>query len=151
MNAPLTVLAAPGNLAAAMRAIGRDARSAANALALAPAAQKNAALAGMAKAIRRARLAILDANAEDLGEASDLRSWLECIVLSGHALSRLGDALELRTSLEDGTITRLRPLQPRTSPGYCSSVVSWTPPSRSSGVPNSSRGLQGACLTHGCA
>src|ERR1700719_2519037 len=69
MNAPLTALAAPGNLTAAMCAIGRDARSASHALALAPAARKNDALAGMAKAIRHARSAILDANAEDVAEA----------------------------------------------------------------------------------
>ena len=55
MNAPLKAIAAPGNLAAAMRAIGRDARAAAHVLALAPAAQKNRALAAMAKAVRRAR------------------------------------------------------------------------------------------------
>src|SRR4029077_8620801 len=59
MNAPLTVLAAPGNLASAMCAIGRDARSASHALALAPAARKNDALAGMAKALRPARAAML--------------------------------------------------------------------------------------------
>ena len=69
MNAPLTALATPGNLAVAMCAIGRDARSASHALALAPAARKNNALAGMAKAIRLARSAILDANAEDVAEA----------------------------------------------------------------------------------
>ena len=62
MNAPLKTLEGSGgrpsgtkgasDLPALMRQIGRDARTAARVLALAPAAQKNRALAAMAKAIR---------------------------------------------------------------------------------------------------
>jgi glutamate-5-semialdehyde dehydrogenase len=69
MNAPLKAIDAAGSLDATMREIGRSAREAARVLALAPAAQKNRALAAMAVAIRRARPAILAANAEDVAEA----------------------------------------------------------------------------------
>src|ERR1700724_4908194 len=71
MNAPLKAIDGQGNarLEATMRDIGRDARLAAHALALAPAAQKNRALAAMAKAIRGSQAAILTANREDLAAA----------------------------------------------------------------------------------
>src|ERR1700690_1750777 len=71
MNAPLKAIDGQGNakLEATMRDIGRAAREAARALALAPAAQKNRALAAMAKAIRGSQAAILAANREDLAEA----------------------------------------------------------------------------------
>ena len=74
MNAPLKALEGSGgrpsgakgasDLPALMRQIGRDARTAARVLALAPAAQKNKALAAMAKAIRGGSSAILAANRE---------------------------------------------------------------------------------------
>ena len=67
MNAPLKAVGSQGKveskLEATMRDIGREARKAARALALAPAAQKNRALAAMAKAIRGSAAAILAANA----------------------------------------------------------------------------------------
>jgi len=74
MNALLRPLEAPGAkgeaaLAATMRQIGGEARQAARALALAPSARKNRALANMAKAIRAACRAILVANDEDRAEA----------------------------------------------------------------------------------
>ena len=55
MNAPLKAIESTDKLEATMREIGREARRAARTLALAPAAQKNEALAAIAKAIRRAR------------------------------------------------------------------------------------------------
>ena len=79
MNAPLTALATPGNLAVAMCAIGRDARSASHALALAPAARKNNALAGMAKAIRLARSAFLDRLTLDADRVEAVAAGLEVI------------------------------------------------------------------------
>ncbi|MGA7791083.1 MAG: glutamate-5-semialdehyde dehydrogenase [Xanthobacteraceae bacterium] len=74
MNAPLKAVAgsgklAAGTLAATMREIGHEARQAAHTLALAPTAQKNRALAAMAKTIRGSRAAILAANAEDRAAA----------------------------------------------------------------------------------
>jgi glutamate-5-semialdehyde dehydrogenase len=109
MNAPLTVLAAPANLAAAMCAIGGDARSASHALALAPAARKNAALAGMAKAIRHARSAILDANAEDVAEAKSggaTAAFLDRLTLDGDRVEAMAAGLEVIRKLKDpvGTV-----------------------------------------------
>ena len=57
------------DVAAVMADLGRKARAAARVLALAPAAQKNAALGAMAGAVRKANSAILAANAEDLAQA----------------------------------------------------------------------------------
>jgi glutamate-5-semialdehyde dehydrogenase len=57
------------DVAATMAEIGRRARAAARVLALAPPAQKDAALAAMAGALRARRDAILAANAEDVAAA----------------------------------------------------------------------------------
>src|SRR5277367_3652738 len=70
MNAPLKAVSSSGRLEDTMRSLGREARKAARALALAPASQKNQALAAMAKAIRSTRAAILAANEEDRAEAA---------------------------------------------------------------------------------
>jgi len=109
MNAPLAALAAPGNLAAVMGEIGRDARSAARALALAPAAQKNAALVGMAKAIRHARSAILDANAEDVAEAKSAgatAAFLDRLTLNADRVEAMAAGVEVIRKLKDpvGTV-----------------------------------------------
>jgi glutamate-5-semialdehyde dehydrogenase len=69
MTAPLKSIEGLGDISAAMAEIGRGARAAARALALAPAAQKDRALGSMAAAIRSQASAILAANAEDLAEA----------------------------------------------------------------------------------
>ena len=69
MTAPLKSIEGTGDIAAAMAEIGRRARAAARALALAPAAQKNKALHAMAAALRAQKAAILAANAEDVAEA----------------------------------------------------------------------------------
>jgi glutamate-5-semialdehyde dehydrogenase len=60
---------AAANLVAALGEIGRSARAAARALALASTAQKDRALERMAAAVRAQKSQILAANAEDLGEA----------------------------------------------------------------------------------
>jgi glutamate-5-semialdehyde dehydrogenase len=67
MTAPLKTVEA--DTAAVMPEIGQRARKAARALALAPTAQKDKALAAIAEAIRKRRADILAANAEDLAEA----------------------------------------------------------------------------------
>lgn len=69
MAAPLKSIETSGDIAAAMGEIARGARSAARVLALAPAEQKNRALALMAAAVRAQAAAIMDANAEDVAEA----------------------------------------------------------------------------------
>ncbi len=69
MTAPLKSIEGTGDIAAVMADIGRGARAAARALALAPAEQKNRALDAMAKALRAHAARILAANAEDIAEA----------------------------------------------------------------------------------
>jgi glutamate-5-semialdehyde dehydrogenase len=128
MNAPLTALqgsAAPGAaakgeikggetkaadskggvaLAATMAQIGRDARAAARVLALAPAAQKNRALAGMAKAIRAARAAILAANEEDRAEAKAAgatSAFLDRLTLDRQRVEAIAVGIEVIRKLKD--------------------------------------------------
>lgn len=69
MSAPLKSIEGSGDIAAAMGEIGRRARAAARALALAPADQKNRALGAMAAAVRAQTSLILAANTEDVAEA----------------------------------------------------------------------------------
>jgi glutamate-5-semialdehyde dehydrogenase len=69
MTAPFKTIGGTPDIAGLMREIGRHARRAGRALALAPAAQKNKALAAIADAIRAGESDILAANAEDLAEA----------------------------------------------------------------------------------
>jgi len=128
MNAPLTALqgsATPGAaakgevkggkikagdskggvaLAATMAQIGRDARAAARVLALAPAAQKNRALAGMAKAIRAARAAILAANEEDRAEAKAAgatSAFLDRLALDRQRVEAIAVGIEVIRKLKD--------------------------------------------------
>src|SRR5947199_10066234 len=68
MSAPLKTIEGR-DIAEAMREIGARAKAAARTLALAPPAQKDAALAAMANAIRAGSKQILAANAGDLAEA----------------------------------------------------------------------------------
>jgi glutamate-5-semialdehyde dehydrogenase len=69
MTAPLKSIDGTGDIAAVMANIGRGARAATRVLALAPAEQKNRALAAMAAALRAQTGRILAANAEDIAEA----------------------------------------------------------------------------------
>jgi glutamate-5-semialdehyde dehydrogenase len=117
MNAPLTALdsssarssASAAPLAATMRQVGRDARAAARALALAPAAQKNRALAAMAKAIRAASPAILAANAQDRDEAKAAGAtpaFLDRLALDRIRVAAMADGIEAVRKLKDpvGTV-----------------------------------------------
>ena len=70
MSAPLKSIEGSSDIAAAMGEIGRRARAAARALALAPVDQKNRALGAMAAAVRGQASLILAANAEDVAEAT---------------------------------------------------------------------------------
>src|SRR6185312_12936984 len=69
MSAPLKRIEGAGEIPALMGEFGRAARAAARTLALAPTAQKDSALAAMAKAVRAQTAPILAANAEDIAEA----------------------------------------------------------------------------------
>ncbi|MDE2285450.1 MAG: glutamate-5-semialdehyde dehydrogenase [Hyphomicrobiales bacterium] len=109
MNAPLTVIGNPVGLATTMREIGRDARAAARTLALAPAAQKNRALAAMAKAIRGSRAALLAANAEDLTDAKAAGAtvaFLDRLTLTPERIEAMAKGLDAVRKLADpvGTV-----------------------------------------------
>jgi glutamate-5-semialdehyde dehydrogenase len=69
MTAPLKSIEGTADVAATMRGLGRSARAAAHALALAPTSAKDAALAAMATTIRARADDILAANAEDVADA----------------------------------------------------------------------------------
>ncbi len=109
MNAPLKAVGSAGKLETTMRDIGREAREAAHALALAPASHKNRALAVMAKAIRRARSAILAANAEDLAEAKSAgatAAFLDRLTLDAARIEAMAAGIDVIRKLKDpvGTI-----------------------------------------------
>jgi glutamate-5-semialdehyde dehydrogenase len=118
MNSPLTALegsrgraSANGgaDLAATMRQLGRDARTAARALALAPMVQKNRALAAMAKAIRAGYAAILAANAqdrEDAKAAGATPAFLDRLALDRARVIAMADGIDVIRKLKDpvGTI-----------------------------------------------
>jgi glutamate-5-semialdehyde dehydrogenase len=127
MNAPLTALdgssarssaaASAKNgekggapLAATMRQVGHDARAAARVLALASAAQKNRALAAMAKAIRVASPAILAANAQDRDEAKTAGAtpaFLDRLALDRGQVAAMADGIDVIRKLKDpvGAVT----------------------------------------------
>jgi glutamate-5-semialdehyde dehydrogenase len=69
MTVPFRTIEGAGDVSALMREIGRRAKAAARVLALAPASQKDAALAATAAAIAASEREILAANAEDVAEA----------------------------------------------------------------------------------
>jgi glutamate-5-semialdehyde dehydrogenase len=111
MNAPLKAIDGHGKakLEATMRDIGRDARLAAHALALAPAAQKNRALAAMAKTIRGSQAAILAANREDLAAANAAgatAAFLDRLTLDAARIEAMADGLDVIRKLKDpvGTV-----------------------------------------------
>jgi glutamate-5-semialdehyde dehydrogenase len=104
MNAPLKAIESTDKLEATMREIGREARRAARTLALAPAAQKNEALAAMAKAIRRAQAAILAANAEDVAEAKSAGAtpaFLDRLTLDAERIAAAAAGLDVIRKLKD--------------------------------------------------
>src|SRR6202140_5123785 len=111
MNAPLKAIDGHGKakLEATMRDIGRDARLAARALALAPAAQKNRALAAMDKAIRGSQAAILAANREDLAQAKAsgaTTAFLDRLALDAARIEAMAEGLDVIRKLKDpvGTV-----------------------------------------------
>jgi glutamate-5-semialdehyde dehydrogenase len=95
--------AAP-DLAAAMAEIGRQAREAATALALAPAESKTAALEAAAAAVRARANEILAANAEDLAEAKQAgigAALLDRLALDPKRLEAVARGLEDIAALPD--------------------------------------------------
>jgi glutamate-5-semialdehyde dehydrogenase len=104
MNAPLKAVGNPDKLEATMRDIGREARVAARALALAPASRKNRALAAMAKALRQSRTPILAANAEDVAEAKAsgaTPAFLDRLALDAGRIEAMAAGLDTIRKLKD--------------------------------------------------
>src|SRR2546429_20459 len=109
MTAPLKTIEGR-DIAEAMRAIGARAKAAARTLALAPSAQKDAALAAMADAIRARTQKILAANAEDLADARDggaTEAFLDRLALDAKRIEAMAASVELVRQLPDpvGTLT----------------------------------------------
>ena len=109
MSAPLHAVASADKLEVIMREIGRGARQAAHALALATASQKNRALAAMADAIRSYRSAILAANADDVAEAKSdgaTSAFLDRLTLDAKRIEAMAHGLDVIRKLKDpvGTI-----------------------------------------------
>jgi len=104
MTAPLKTIEGSGEIAEVMRALGRGAKAAARALALAPTAQKDAALAAMAKAVRGRAAEILAANAEDVAEAKvegANAAFLDRLMLDGKRVAAMADGIEIVRGLAD--------------------------------------------------
>jgi glutamate-5-semialdehyde dehydrogenase len=110
MTAPLKSIEGTGDIAGAMGEIGRKARAAARALALASTAQKNYALELMAAAIRAQKDRILAANAEDHTEARAAGvsgSFLDRLVLNDARIEDIAAGIDAVRAIEDpvGTVT----------------------------------------------
>jgi len=104
MNAPLKAVGGPGKLDATMREIGRETRQAARTVALAPAAQKNRALAAMAKALRSAKVAILASNQEDLAAARSAgasAAFLDRLMLDRGRVDAMAAGIDVIRKLKD--------------------------------------------------
>ena len=104
MTAPLKSIEGTGDIAAAMAEIGRRARAAARALALAPAAQKNEALRAMAAALRAHESAILAANAEDVAEAKAAggnAAFIDRLTLNPGRVEGMAAGIETIAGLKD--------------------------------------------------
>jgi glutamate-5-semialdehyde dehydrogenase len=104
MAASLKPAEKPSDIAAAMSAIGREAKAAARVLALAPAEQKNRALSAMAAAIRSGKSEILSANAEDMkdGKAAGLTgSFLDRLELNDKRIEAMAEGLDVVRELPD--------------------------------------------------
>jgi glutamate-5-semialdehyde dehydrogenase len=108
MTAPLKIIEAAAD--AIMPEIGQQARAAARVLALAPTAQKDAALAATAQAIRARTSAILAANAQDLAEAKAAgatSAFLDRLALDDKRVAAMAEGLEVVRALADpvGAVT----------------------------------------------
>jgi glutamate-5-semialdehyde dehydrogenase len=94
----------PGDVAARLLEMGRGARAAARALALAPSGQKDAALAAMAQALRQRAGAILAANAEDVAEAKAsgaTAAFVDRLALDAKRVEAMAAGLDVVRGLPD--------------------------------------------------
>src|SRR6478735_1016751 len=109
MSAPLKSIEGSSDIAGAMGEIGRRARAAARALALAPVDQKNRALGAMAAAVRGQPSLILAANAEDVAEARAAGvtgAFLDRLALDPARIDAIAAGIEAVRGLKDpvGTV-----------------------------------------------
>jgi glutamate-5-semialdehyde dehydrogenase len=111
MTLPLKAVEGSVDIAAVMDAIGRRARGAARALALAETAEKDAALAAMAAALRAREGDILAANADDLAAAAAATAataaFLDRLKLTDKRVAAMADGLDVVRGLADpvGAVT----------------------------------------------
>ncbi len=92
------------NVAAAMQALGTQAREAARAMALAPAEAKNAALLVAARELRARTAAIVEANKLDLAKAAEgdrAASYLDRLMLDPKRIEGMAKGLEEIAALPD--------------------------------------------------
>ncbi|HZP76964.1 MAG TPA: glutamate-5-semialdehyde dehydrogenase [Pseudolabrys sp.] len=104
MTAPLKPIEGASDIAGLMRDMGARGRAAAHALALAPAAQKDRALAAMAQAIRARAAEILAANAEDIAAAKangTTPAFLDRLTLDAKRVASMADGLDVIRALKD--------------------------------------------------
>jgi glutamate-5-semialdehyde dehydrogenase len=104
MTAPFKTIEGTADIAGSMREIGRHAKAAARVLALAPAAQKNQALAAIADAIRAGQDDILAANAEDIAEAEAAgatSAFLDRLGLDPKRVAAMAQGVDVVRDLED--------------------------------------------------
>jgi glutamate-5-semialdehyde dehydrogenase len=109
MSAPLKTIERSGDIVAAMRTIGANARAAGGILAIAAAAEKNRALRAMAEAVRAAAPAILAANEEDAAEALKVgatAAFVDRLRLDRNRVLAIADGVDAVAGLADpvGTV-----------------------------------------------
>ncbi len=109
MTAPLKTIEGSGDIAETMREIGRRARAAARVLALASRADKDKALAAMAKAIRACKAEILSANRDDVADAQAggaNAAFIDRLTLDGKRVDSTAESLDIVAKLADpvGTV-----------------------------------------------
>jgi glutamate-5-semialdehyde dehydrogenase len=104
MATPLKTIDGSGDIAEIMRGLGRGAKAAARALALASSAQKDAALDAMAAAVRAQTSQILAANAEDMAEARTEKAtaaFLDRLALDDKRVAAMATGIEVVRDLAD--------------------------------------------------
>jgi glutamate-5-semialdehyde dehydrogenase len=104
VTAPLKAVENSPDVTAVMAEIGQRAKAAARVLALASTAQKDAALAVMAQAIRAARATILAANVEDLAQAKSggaAVAYLDRLKLDDPRIDAMADGIDVVRALRD--------------------------------------------------
>jgi glutamate-5-semialdehyde dehydrogenase len=103
VSAPLKAVE-NSDVTAVMADLGRNAREASHVLALAPSAQKDAALAAMAAAVRAATPAILAANAEDVAQAKSggvTGAFLDRLKLDEKRVAAMAEGIDVVRALPD--------------------------------------------------